>query len=211
MVQVYKIDNQPMAAGFFNEVKNLTDFITPDSLEVTELYHQLTSDIISREERILACWNWVASNVRYVKTVKGRLWINGRTSVQHDLWQEPAMVINTLIGNCANKSFLLTSLLRNELPPEDVFCVLGNIYNGTAGGHAWLQVKLNDQFYTMESTTPLAPPLVPIEKTRRYQAVHFFNDKTVQAVEGRTQMVPFNHCSEKWVAKYLHSVNSEVI
>lgn len=204
MAAVIKIDDQPIAATFFNEVKNLTDFITPDALEVKDLYRQLTAGINSSRERILACWKWVAADVKYVKFVRGRIWIYGRSSVQKDYWQSPSMVIMTRVGNCANKSFLLASLLRNELPSGQVFCTLGNLYNGKPGGHAWVQLNLDDEWYTMESTMPTAPPLVPIAQTKRYEAVHFFNDDNVQAVTGRTQMIPFTNCYSTWLSDYLN-------
>jgi hypothetical protein len=102
------------------------------------------------------------------------------------------------------KSFLLTSLLRNELPPEQVYCTLGNLYNGKPGGHAWVSLKLDGQEYFMESTTPTAPPLVPASAATRYEPVHYFNDVSVLAVEGRTQMVPMSHCYSTWLSDYLN-------
>lgn len=203
MAVIFKIDDQPIAATFFGEVNNLTDFITPDTLEVTDLYKQLTTKIGASRDRILACWRWVANEIKYVKFVRGKIWIGGKSSVQKDLWLMPSMVIMTRIGNCANKSFLLTSLLRNELPAGKVFCALGNLYNGTPGGHAWIQINMDDEWFTMETTMPTAPPLIPITQTKRYEVVHFFNDQGVQAIEGRTQMIPFTTCYSTWLHDYL--------
>jgi len=203
MSAVLTIDNQPIAATFFGEVKNLTDFITPDALEVTDLYKHLTTGLGATRDRVLACWRWVTGEVRYVKFVRGKMWIGGKSSVQKDLWQEPSIIVRTRVGNCANKSFLLASLLRNELPEGEVFCALGNLYNGTPGGHAWVQLNIDDEWYTMESTMPTAPPLIPIAQTKRYEVVHFFNDQGVQAVESRTQMIPFTACYSTWLHDYL--------
>ena len=386
MTAVIKIDDQPIAATFFGEVNTLTDFITPSALEVQDLYHRLTEGIATNKERVLACWRWVAAEVKYVRFVKGKIWIDGKSSVQDDLWQTPSMIIATRIGNCliegtkiltiengkynirrieelsnfknisvvsynwekgkvefkpilnwfnngtrevinarfnngeiigatpehrffhngneikletalsghanlhnirqilarplwyryeptshgagihplpkhlmieyknpsygrmdgypdlghlklkeilgvtrapvydievsdnhnfmlangtlvhncANKSFLLTSLLRNELPSSEVYCVLGNLHNGKPGGHAWVQLGLDNEQYTMESTMPTAPPLIPISQAVRYEAVHFFNDESVYAVEGRTQLVPFTNCYSTWLSDYLN-------
>jgi hypothetical protein len=200
---IIEIDDQPMNATFFGEVRRLTDFITPGALEVKELYQELTKGLTTTIDKITACWQWVASRVRYVEFVRGKLSINGKTSVQNDLWPMPETTIQTRIGNCAVKSFLLVSLLRNELPPDQVYCALGNLYNGKPGGHAWVTLKLPVE-YVMESTTPAAPPMVPASIAKRYEAVHYFNDTKVYAVEGKTQMIPMTACYSTWLSDYLH-------
>ena len=130
--------------------------------------------------------------------------MNGRSSVQRDYWAPPSLTIQTRVGNCAVKSFLLCSLLRNELPADGVYCTLGNLYNGKVGGHAWCTLKLDDGEYVMESTMPTAPPLVPIGAATRYEAVHYFNDKSTYAVDGKTQILPYTLCYSTWLSDYLN-------
>jgi transglutaminase-like putative cysteine protease len=203
------INDQMINAGFFGEARWLTQYITPNALEVQRLHSEITAEIPSQDERIIACWKWVASRVRYVTFVNGRLWIAGKSSTQKDLWTLPEMTIRTKVGNCAVKSFLLTSLLRRELPANQVYCVLGNLYNGKAGGHAWLNLRINGTDYTMESTTDQVPALVPSIKTTRYEPVHYFNDVEVLAVPGRTQLVPFTDVYSTWLTDYLHWASIE--
>ena len=200
---IIPIDDQPMDAAFFGEVQRLTDFITPDALEVQALYHQLTDGIDDQMERLAACRQWVASQVRYVETVRAKLEINGRTDFQKDYWSSPQLTIKTRVGNCAIKSFLLASLLRNELPPDQVYCTMGNLYNGKPGGHAWVSVKIPDE-YIMESTTVRVPPLVRADAADRYEAVHYFNDLVILAVEGKTQLEPYARCFSDWLSDYLN-------
>jgi hypothetical protein len=198
------IDDQPVDATFFGEVRRLTAFITPNALEVQELYNQITKNLDNSIDKITACWKWVATQVKYVKFVNGKLWIGSALSLQKDLWTLPETTINTRVGNCAVKSFLLASLLRNELPPDQVYCVLGNLYNGKPGGHAWVGINWPDGEYVVESTMATAPAMVPINSARRYEAVHYFNDEQVLAVEGRTVMTPFTACFSTWLSDYLH-------
>ena len=201
---IVPIDDQPIDAAFFNEGRWLTDFITPDAFNVSELYKKLTEGIDTTTNRITACWKWVASQVKYVKFVKGKIWINGKTSVQKDLWILPELTIHTRVGNCAVKSFLLTSLLRNELSPDEVYCALGNLYNGKPGGHAWVALRDYGEEYVMESTQPTAPAMVPASTAKRYEAVHYFNDAQIYAVEGKTQMTPMAACFSTWLSDYLN-------
>lgn len=204
MGQLIAINDQPIAASFFGEGRWLTDFITPKASDVQDLYKAITSGIADATGRITACWKWVANQVKYVQFVKGKIWIAGQWSVQNDLWTYPSMTIHTKIGNCAVKSFLLTSLLRNELPASEIYCSLGNLYNGKPGGHAWVALKLPEGEYIMESTVPTAPAMVSAEKAKRYESVHYFNDEEVYAVEGKTQLMPMAACYSSWLSEYLN-------
>jgi len=197
------IDDQPISATFFGEGKWLTDFITPKAIDVQELHDSLTQKAVALEDRIARLHQWVGNQVRYKRFIRGKMIIEGKTSVQNDLWNLPSVTARLRVGNCANKSFLLTSLLRNELSPSQVYCVLGNLYNGKAGGHAWVQVKYDDDEYIIESTRADVPLLVPVGAAPRYEAVHLFNDEEAYAIEGRTVMEPFTACFSTWLRDYL--------
>ena len=45
MVTPTEIDNQPILATFFDEGRWLTDFVTPDALEVQALHKNLTENV----------------------------------------------------------------------------------------------------------------------------------------------------------------------
>ena len=114
------------------------------------------------------------------------------------------MTIRTKVGNCANKAFLLTSLLRRELLPDQVFCVLGNLNNnGEIGGHAWCQITLDGVDYIMESTRSDIPAMIRRETATRYEAVHLFNDEQTFLIEGTTVMEPFTAAYSPWLKDYL--------
>ena len=203
MLEAIPIDDQPISATFFGEGRWLTAFVTPDALEVKNLHEELTGDN-DVEDRLLACWGWVAGKVSYVKFVKARIQINGHISSQNDYWQTPSQVIRTRVGNCANKAFLLCSLLRNELPADKVWVVLGNLnQGGDSGGHAWVQANLNGGSYIMESTREDMQPMVSTEVAGIYESVLFFNDKGAFAIEGRTLLQPFCAVYADWLHDYL--------
>ncbi len=197
------IDDQPISATFFGEGRWLTDFITPNSIDIEGIYKDLTQGVPVLEDRIAVLHNFVAANIRYTKFVKGRLWIDGKSSVQDDLWNLPSITARVKVGNCANKAFLMTSLLRQELSSSQVHCVLGNLYNGKAGGHAWVQVTLNGEDFIVETTRPDVQTLVSVANTERYEAVHLFNDEGAYAIEGRTVMEPMTACFSTWLSDYL--------
>lgn len=203
-MNIIPIDNQPMQAGFFGQGKRLTEFITPDNLDIQALHSQLVNGIQDPLQRLEACWSWVANQVKYVRFVHGSLNIHGKVSIQKDLWCEPSIVMHTRIGNCFNKSSLLASMLRNELDAGNVYCVLGNLLSPKdAGGHAWVQVQLGGKNYIMEATRNDVP-LVPLDAAMIYEPVHYFNDKETWAVEGRTVMTPYANAYSSWLKDYLN-------
>lgn len=198
------INDQPISATFFGEGRWLTDFITPDALEVQELHKEIIEGISNPSERITALWAWVAGNIKYTRFVKGRIWIDGHRSVQDDYWAPPGITARIGVGNCATKSFLLCSLLRNELPPDKIYCVLGNLQQPkNKGGHAWVEVQPDGARYVMESTRGDMKPMVLVDAADIYESVIYFNDKTVSAIEGRTVLEPFTAVYADWLKDYL--------
>lgn len=197
------MDNQPISASFFGEGTWLNDFITPQALEVQKLYKKLTQDLSDVTEIVAACHRWVAGQVKYVKFVRGKIWIEGKSSEQSDLWSLPSITAKIQVGNCANKAFLLTSLLRNAMPTSDVHCVLGNLYNGIGGGHAWTEISIDNVSFVVESTQPSAPPLISCIQATRYEPVHYFNDRELFTVPGKTVMTPMTACYSQWLKSYL--------
>lgn len=204
MAAIIRIDDQPVDATFFGKVDRLTDFVTPQALDVQTLHKTVTESLPNLQDRIVACWRWVTSHVKYVRSVKAKIWVEGRSYVQDDFWQEPSMTIHTQVGNCANSAMLLASLVRNELGPDQAYCVFGNLHSMKPGGHAWVKVCIDGEDFILEATSPKVPALVPEGAATRYEPVHYFNDKVVLAVEGRTQLVPYAEFYSTWLEHYLN-------
>lgn len=198
-----QMDNQPIEATFFREGRWLTEFVTPGTLEIVNLYKALVSDGMAPPDVVRVCHQWVSTQVRYVRFVKGKLWIEGHVSQQEDLWNEPGITIQVKVGNCANKSFVLCSLLRNLFSEREVYVVLGNLHNPNPGGHAWVEVVVGGTNYIVESTQDAVPSMVICSEANRYEAVHYFNDKELRTVPGKVVMTPFTDAYSPWLKDYL--------
>ncbi len=199
-----QIDNQPIAAAFFGKGDWLTDYVTPDALEIQELHGNLTAGALNLQDKLAALHRWVGNEVKYVNFVRAKLWVSGKSSTQNDYWQKPSEVVRTRIGNCANKAFLLASLVRNNLPAEQVHVILGNLHQAPSpGGHAWVQCTLNGEEYIMESTRGDMKPLVVAKVADIYEDVVHFNDREVSAIEERTLLQPFTAVYADWLRDYL--------
>lgn len=204
------VDNQPISSTLFGEAHWLTDFITPENPDIILLWNEITKDANDSQNRAVAAWDWVANEIKYKPFIRASISIEGRSDVQRDFWQMPAMCSRTHVGNCVNKSFLLTSLLRRELNENEVYCVLGNLYNGHPSGHAWVMASLGGRAYILEATRNDVP-LLPVENAGRYEPVHYINDKQVLAVPGKTIMTPFSAspCQSNWVRDYIQNGGRE--
>lgn len=197
----FPCDNQPISgATLLGEGRYLTSWVTPDNLEVQEKYKALT-DSQSLKDKITNCWSYVARQLRYKEFVTARVSVDGRTFVQKDAWLNPAQTIRANVANCFNRSILLASLLRQELPPEKVYVVLGNINND---GHAWVLARL-DQDYILETTSPnLSNCFVQASKAELYDPVLIFNDREVRHFPGKKIHEPFSDCfCVAWLEDYL--------
>jgi len=188
-------DNQPIQASILKERRLLTSWITPDSLEVQTKYEQLTKGLNSTEDKVLACLRF-ASDIPYVQFVKVSANVAGKTFVENDCWLQPSEAMQSPRLNCANKTYLLASLLRQELPAESVWACLGNLNSDSQNGHAFGYIRLDDKDYILETTNPsVKDKLIPIETVGNlYEDVIYFNDIEVKAVPEKQVREPFSAC-----------------
>ena len=198
-------DDQPIQASILKERRLLTSWITPDSLEVQNKYDQITSGLNSTEDKVKACLGFV-SDIPYVQFVRVSANVAGKTFVQNDCWLLPESALHSPKLNCANKTYLLASLLRQELPAESVWACLGNLNSDHQDGHAFAYARLEGKDYILETTNPkVRDRLIPIEAAGIYEDIIYFNDVGVRAVPERTIREPLSNCynCEPFLVDYL--------
>lgn len=209
MFGLTKADNQAITSRF-GEATWLTDFITPDNPDVMLRYDELTHDINSTYDRILSLWQNVA-NIPYREFVGARISVDGRSSYQKDTWLYPAEVIRLAPrANCSNKSFLLTSLLLNELPEQQVKCVLGHLRLDGIGAHAWVEIELDGSNYILEGTQPnIEKAIIPASLAGAYEPVVYFSNDGVYTLSSEADGVAriieehFGFCAIPFLREYL--------
>ncbi len=187
-------DNQPILASIFNETRLLTSWITPYSLEVQNKYDQITKGLESTEDKVKACLRF-ASDIPYVQFVRVSASVAGKRFVENDCWLLPESALHAPKLNCANKTYLLASLLRQELPAESVWVCLGNLNSDSQDGHAFGYIRL-DRDYILETTNPkVRDKLIPIDTVGNlYEDIVYVNDIEVRAVPERKIREPFSSC-----------------
>lgn len=208
MPNLVTADNQPISSRF-GEAIWLTDLITPTNPDIMLKYQELTKGLESAEDRIIALWRYVA-NLPYRATVKSRLTVNGRSIGQSDTWFYPAETIQVRFSNCANRSFLLTSLVKNELlSPGDVHCVLGYINLDNIGAHGWVELNLSGSSYILETTQPnLERVFIPVSLVTVYDPVIYFDENRVYTLGNGVDIAKvinarFGLCAIHYLRDYL--------
>lgn len=180
-----KTDNQPIDTRF-GDATWLTDFITPNNPDVILKYQELTNS----DDILIALWRYVAAKP-YVPLVASKLVVGDRVLAQRDTWFFPAEAMKVGALNCANRAFLLASLLKNHLrSPGDVYCVIGDLVLGDVGSHAWVEVRVRGQTYIMETTQPnIRYAMIPKDLAGAYQAMVYFDEKSVYIVDRSVNIV----------------------
>jgi len=187
------------------ETRYLSSWVNPNSLEIQEKYKELTQNISSQRDRIVAVWRYV-KDIPYTPFVKSKVNIGGRVFIQGDAWLDAGQALKAGVKlNCMNKSILLASLLRQELPPEQIFICLNNVKTDGIGGHAVGYLRL-DGDYIMETTNPgIKSPFFRAEDADIYEAVMFANDKETRYMPSVSLKEPLGCCCVLWLSDYVNS------
>lgn len=140
---------------------NLKDFIQPDNELVKKIADKLLNDL----NPIAAAQDFVYRNVRYSRE-RGELW----------RYPEELLTQRNIVGDCDDKSILLTSILRVFTSPDKVFMVVGELYdNGGSSGHTW--VMHDGRILESTACSTFKP------KESKYFAQVLFNDHKAYAID----------------------------
>ena len=192
----------------------LPQFVQPNSPSVLKILNGRKA--ITEQESILNCYDYVCRNISYPLTWDGRATDYHKISAfpihrgvfgtsyrvsetTEEFFQYPGETLTWGFGDCEDTSTLLTSLLRNFLPPDRVFCVIGNYQRF---GHAWVQVKLKDGNLAILETTLSSAPPNPWRYGGPYSPYIIFNDLIY------LEMGPMGDRTRKFEAHKLREIRS---
>lgn len=147
--QVSDILGQVRSNGQYHSLK---EFIQPDE----SLISDLAATLYQGNNFVQDAQDFVHNTVRYKHDKYGG-----------DNWQFSIETLERGEGDCEDMAILLCSLLRNYIPPEEVFVVAGN-WKGE--GHCW--VVGDEPWHIIESTMSSAKGV----KESSYKPEVFFND-----------------------------------
>lgn len=140
-----------------NKLHSIRQLIQPDEPEVRDVARVL----VGAPDFVKACQDFVNSFTTYQREVG-------------DYWTTPAELLQARAGDCDDKAILLTSLLRNYIPAENVFSAFGTWRkNGKDEGHMWVVMENgNGTDRIIEATAPSS-----YRVKGRYKLMTLFNDR----------------------------------
>jgi transglutaminase-like putative cysteine protease len=140
--------------GQFHSIKEL---VQPDDPEVK----QVASVLMESDDFVRACHEFVNSFTTYRREIG-------------DYWTTPAEILQARAGDCDDKAILLVSLLRNKIPPDQVFCAFGHWGKTTKkDGHMWVVMDSGGPEDRIIEAT--AGPADPVRGNYYLEAI--FNDR----------------------------------
>lgn len=162
---------------FAGEQHDIRDFITPNQIEILGLYEHLRQE--DPRDTVALCWRYLNQYVQYPANPLGQTVDKQRLSTfggafvydqPKDYWQFPYETTARVrwaeksgkktLGDCADISFVLASVLRNQLGPSEVFACIGTyIVEGKPCGHAWVKFRVDLNIYYADPTHGFGKPL----------------------------------------------------
>jgi len=101
-----------------------------------------------------------------------------RCDETNDFWQFPSETVSLGMGDCEDMSFLLCSILRHRLGPDEAYVTLGT-FQGF--GHAW--VTIDGPMPLLLETTLDDIPRESLYEDGPYRPVLRFNDQNVVEID----------------------------
>lgn len=157
------------------------EFLTSDLVNPSAVADVAASlDNATEDSFILNAWEEVGAGIPYERFGSDMLFVNSHVRCARCLL--PVETLGRGRANCVGKSGVLASILRNRLPADRVYMVIGDYEAPGADdndkGHAWVEVFRAGHWYLVEATKP--PPTSPWvrvqDKAYLYSPKVYLND-----------------------------------
>jgi transglutaminase-like putative cysteine protease len=130
--------------------------ITTDDPVVIAKVDEVTRLCRTTEEKQQAVFEYVRKEIEYVTEGNPKEWKYPKEflAFKFDFWQLPRETIEWRKGDCEDRSILLCTMMRIAgVPADNVRVVLGVVhFTGGQSGHAWIEFKMGNTWYALEST-----------------------------------------------------------
>jgi len=171
------------------DVRDPRFLITVDDPLVKAKVQEIVRLCRTKEEKQQAVFEYVRKEIEYVTEGNPKEWSYPRSFLAYkfDFWQLPAETIQWRKGDCEDRSILLCTMMRMVgVSPSNVRVVVGILhFDGGLGGHAWIEFKLGDEWYALESTCPTCNyiPRSTYYDILKPEVLGWFNDVEVHVEE----------------------------
>ena len=125
-------------------------FVDPDSPAVQELAKTISTKKQAYEEAV--SWMWVSEETL---NNQAELWLSPEEFLTQTPYFSTNPVQGTIASDCSEQANTLVSLMRAiGVSSKEVRVVLGQVdFGGTIGGHAWVEVYEDGEWFALEATS----------------------------------------------------------
>jgi len=136
----------------FTQISNYQKYVTPNDPVVTQY---LVSNSIATNQQAYSSavqWIWVSDQILHNKPEH---WMLPSAFIQDTPNDPDNPLPGSIVSDCESQAYTLVSILESiGISKTDVRVVVGEVnFSGEIGGHAWVQIYQNNQWFELEPTS----------------------------------------------------------
>lgn len=136
----------------FTQISNYQKYVTPTDAAVTNYLSSNSITTVQQAYASAVSWIWVSDS-----TLHGKLehWLLPAEFILDTPTDPDNPVPGSMVSDCESQAYSLVSLIEAAgTLKSNVRVVVGEVdFNGEIGGHAWVQLYQNGQWFELEATS----------------------------------------------------------
>jgi len=136
----------------FKQISQYQKYVTPDNIIVKQ--YQTANQLTTPQKAYTAAIQWIWVSDQTLNGVPEK-WLYPQEFLQDTPTDPDNPVPGNIVSDCESQAYSLVSILEAlGTPKTDVRVVVGKVnFSGTLGGHAWVQIYENNQWFEVEATS----------------------------------------------------------
>ncbi len=135
----------------FTQVSEYQKYVTPNNPTVVQYINSNSINTNQDAYDTAVGWTWVSDSTLHGRAEKWLMpaeFISGTPNYASN-------PVNGMASDCESQAYTLVSILESiGVPKTNIRVVVGEVdFSGTTGGHAWVQVYQNGEWFELEATS----------------------------------------------------------
>lgn len=135
----------------FTQISGYQKYVTPNNPTVTQYINSNGINSYQAAYDSAVGWTWVSDSTLHGRPEKWLMPAEFISSTPTD----PDNPVSGMASDCESQAYTLVSILESiGVAKTNIRVVVGEVdFSGTTGGHAWVQVYQNGQWFELEATS----------------------------------------------------------
>ncbi len=135
----------------FTQISDYQKYVTPDNSVVNS--YVLDNNILNIQQAYqkAVSWTWVSDSTLHGRNEK---WLMPEAFIE-DTPLMPSNPVSGMASDCESQAYTLVSIIENTgFAKTNIRVVVGEVnFSGEVGGHAWVQIYMNGEWFELEATS----------------------------------------------------------